>query len=306
MLAIQRGTIDPQEFIENYLRQNSKVNIDDLKSNDMHLKDVSFSPEEEKEGKYDVLVVCALPEEREQLFDAFGVSEEDKKRTDRSFRADYNFVYHKFSYSGFNIAVVTQNAMGMAAATSLVTRAILAMRPNIVAMTGICAGRKGKVELGDILIADQVYDYTAGKRYIDKFSRRPLAFTANDDIRNYVTAEILNKDQIGDSIVQAWRGTRINRRISIHMKTVASGTAVIDDEQTLASAAEIQDNLYGIDMEAYGVAVAAVALETKWVVIKAVQDYADGNKTGDESGIRAFAAYASASLLKKMIPDIIY
>ena len=54
--------------------------------------------------------------------------------------------------------------MGMASAASLTTRAILAMRPKLVAMTGICAGRTQKTSLGDIIIADQVYDYTAGKK----------------------------------------------------------------------------------------------------------------------------------------------
>lgn len=301
-MAIAKKTPNTQDFVNNFLRKAEKMRIDDIISDNILLNDSSPSAEKET---YDILIVCALPEERDRVFDAFSVSEEDRKRTIQSFRSDYNFIYQKFSYAGFNIAIVTQNSMGMATATSLTTRAILAMHPKLVAMTGICAGRKGKVGLGDILVADQVFDYTAGKKYVDKFAPRPLSFSTDDAIRNYVSATILNNDQLSDSILQTWQGTRIPHRISIHMKAIASGTAVIDDEQTMTSAAAVQDNLYGIDMEGYGVALASSALRTRWIVIKAVQDFADGKKEKDETGIRDFSAYASAALLKQMIPCIV-
>lgn len=301
-MAIAKKTPNTQDFVNSFLRQADKMRIDDIIADNILLNDSSSTAEKDS---YDILIVCALPEERDRVFDAFSVSEEDRRRTIQSFRSDYNFIYQKFSYAGFNIAIVTQNTMGMATATSLTTRAILAMKPKLVAMTGICAGRKGKVGLGDILVADQIFDYTAGKKYVDKFAPRPLSFSTDDAIRNYISAAILNNDQLSDSILQTWRGTRISHRISIHMKAIASGTAVIDDEQTMASAAAVQDNLYGIDMEGYGVALASSALRTRWVVIKAVQDFADGKKEEDETGIRDFSAYASAALLKQMIPCIV-
>ena len=66
-----------------------------------------------------------------------------------------------------------------------------------------------------------------------------------------------------------------------------------------------EGNLYGIDMEAYGVAVAASSLGTKWFVAKGVQDYADGNKSSTEEDGRTFAAYVSAILVGKIITDIV-
>lgn len=303
-MAIVKRTIDPQVYINNFLRSADKVQIQDIINYDApgFVNEDSFSPEKEN---YDVLIVCALPEERDRVFDAFLVPEENRQRIIQSFRADYNFVYHKFTYAGLSFAIVTQNSMGMATATSLTTRAILAMKPKLVAMTGICAGRKTKVNLGDIIVADQVFDYTAGKKYIDKFAPRPLSFSADDVVRNYVSATVLNNDQISDSILQAWRGNRISHRISIHMKAIASGTAVIDDKETMESAAAIQDNLYGIDMEGYGLALAAFALRTRWIVIKSVQDYADGKKGREEKGIRDFSSFASAMLLKLILLNIV-
>ena len=301
-MAIAKKTTSAQEFVDDLLRSAGKTRIDSLiNENEMLNENASGG----NKNSFDVLIICALPEERDRAFDAFGVPEEDRKRMLQGFRSDYNFLYQRFSYAGFNIAVVTQNSMGMATATSVATRAILAMNPKLVAMTGICAGRKNKVALGDIVVADQVFDYTAGKKYIDRFAPRPLSFSADDAIRNYISAAILNNDYISDSILQGWRGNRIPHRISIHMKAIASGTAVVDDEQTMISASSVQDNLYAIDMESYGVALAATALRTKWIVLKAVQDFADGHKECDEAGIRDFSAYASAALLKNIIPSIV-
>ena len=89
------------------------------------------------------------------------------------------------------------------------------------------------------------------------------------------------------------------------MKALASGTAVIDDEQTMISATAVQDNLYAIDMEGYGVALASSALRTRWIVIKAVQDFADGKKGENEINVREFAAYASAALLRQILIYIV-
>lgn len=301
-MAIVKKSQSSQDLINRLLRQTAKMEIDDILPDSTFLNDNTLNIEKEN---FDILIICALPEERDRLFDAFLVSEEDRKKTIHSFRSDYNLVYQKFYYEGLYIAVVTQNAIGMASATSLTTRAILAMNPKLVVMTGICAGRKDKVGLGDIIVADQVFDYTAGKKYIDKFAPRPLSFSTDDAIRNYISAAVLNNDSISDSILQSWRGNRFSRRISIYMKALASGTAVIDDEQTMISATAVQDNLYAIDMEGYGVALASTALRTRWIVIKAVQDFADGKKGENEINVREFAAYASAALLRQILTYIV-
>ncbi len=301
-MAIGRKRSDPQDFVNEFIEKIGKVPVKDVIDHIPLSNDDSGALEKDT---YDVLIICALPDERDRVFDAFAVPEEDRRRIIQSFRADYNFVYQKFTYAQFNIAIATQNTMGMAAATSLATRAILAMKPKLVAMTGICAGRKTKVGLGDIIVADQVFDYTAGKKYVDRFSPRPLSFSADDTIRNCISTKILNNDKVSDLILQEWKGSRVPHRISIHMKTIASGTSVIDDNQTMDAAATVNDNLYGIDMESYGVALAAGALRTRWFVAKAVQDFADGDKAKDEEGIRDFSAFASARLLKEVLRDIV-
>ena len=83
-----------------------------------------------------------------------------------------------------------------------------------------------------------------------------------------------------------------------------SGTAVIDDPAIVQEVAKSQDDLAGIDMEAYALAVAANILRTKWIVFKSVQDFADGEKSSTEVGVRSFSAYASAKLLQLTITEL--
>ena len=298
-MPIAKKTMSTDEYIESLL-QKTKEPLNDKTSE--ILNDHLSKP---NKREVDILIVCALPEEKDRVFDAFNILKTERMRTHQDYRSAYGFMYHLYQYSNYNIALVTQNSMGMASAASLTTRAILAMRPKLVAMTGICAGRTQKTSLGDIIIADQVYDYTAGKKYIDKFAPRPFAISADNDIRNYITTVILNNDNITDSILQEWSGPRFPRRISIHMQAIASGTAVIDDKQTMEAAIAVQDSLYAIDMESYGFALAANALSTKWIIIKAVQDFANGEKEHDETEARAFSSFASASLLRTIINGLL-
>lgn len=296
-MPVEKKRLTSQDYLYDFLRSIGKTKVSEFVDVNETLNVVA-----EKSQPFDIVVVCALAEERDSVFDAFDVPDEERKRTYHDFRSDFNIIYKKFTYADKTIALVTQNSMGMAAATSLATRSILAMKPKLIAMTGICAGRKDKVSLGDIIVADQVFDYTAGKKYIDKFSPRPRFISAEEDIRNLISTEILNNESIADSIVRNWRGSRITRRIVVYLKALASGTSVVDDEQTLMSAAALQDDLYAIDMEGYGIALAATALRTKWLVIKSAQDFADGQKDTDEGSYRKFSAYASAALLKHLIP----
>lgn len=259
----------------------------------------------EKETRCDVVWIFALPEERDLAFDALNIPNENREECIRDFITNYAFTFQKFNFGESTIAAITQASMGMSSATSLATRAILAFRPKLIVMSGICAGRKNKVKIGDLIVADQTYDYTAGKNYVDKFSPRPLPLATDIVLKDYVVSSIIGHPDIDNLARQPSSMWTPSQPIHIYLKSLASGTSVIDDDKTINEASLIQDNLYGIDMEAYGVAVAASSLGTKWFVAKGVQDYADGNKSSTEADGRTFAAYASALLVGKIITDIV-
>lgn len=258
-----------------------------------------------KEAQCDVVWIFALPEERDIAFDALNIPNQNRTECIRDFITTYAFTFQRFNLGKSTIAAITQASMGMSSATSLATRAILAFRPKLVVMSGICAGRKNKVKIGDLIVADQTYDYTAGKNYVDKFAPRPLPLATDIILKDYIVSSIIGHSDIDRLARQPSSIWTPSRQIDIYLKSLASGTSVIDDDKTIEEASLIQDNLFGIDMEAYGIAVAASSLGTKWLVAKGVQDYADGNKGLTEEDGRSFAAYASALLVGKIITDIV-
>ena len=272
-------------------------------------KKEEYSSKSQEKVQYDVVWVFALPEERDIAFRALNIPNQNREECIRDHITNYAFTFQQFTLGGLNIAAVTQVSMGMASATSLVTRAILAFRPKLVAMSGICAGRKGKVKIGDLIVADQTYDYTAGKSYVEKFMPkfmpRPMPLPVDSILKDFVVNSIIGHSNIDKLARQPSSMWTPSQPINIYLKSLASGTSVVDDDKTIVEASSIQDNLYGIDMEAYGVALAASSLGTRWIVVKGVQDFADGNKSSSEVDGRTFAAFASAILTGKIIADVV-
>lgn len=267
--------------------------------------DFARSPRTAQIEQTDVLVITAIDAEREgflKAFDAFGRT----LKQDQSFRFSHGLIIDRLEYDNYSIALALQPSMGMASSTSLTTRAILALNPAIVAMTGICAGRRGKTKIGDIIIPEFVYDFTAGKQNEESFGPRPHPIQLNYDYKQYITSSICeNNYTIVQKILNSWQGEPRQENVCIHKKPFVSGTSVINDPNIIEQISNRQDDFYGLDMEAYGFALAADALSKKWIVLKGVQDYADGDKTTVEKSGRAFAAFASAMLFKLMLPDLL-
>ena len=256
----------------------------------------------EKSKEVDVVIIVAVPNEKDGVYSAFGLSRTLPRKFD--LLEEYRFDYVQFEHSDLKIALLIQPNMGMTQSSSLTTRAILGLKPKLVAMVGICAGRKDKTQLGDIIIASNVFDYTAGKQYIDRFGPRPRSYPIDDSLAGYIVGSVVDNHELIGKIVDGYQGEKPNHQISIQFKPLASGTAVIDDPQIIQELAKTQDDLVGIDMEAYALAVSSNILRTKWVVVKTVQDFADGDKSKTESGIRTFAAYSSAKLLELVLGDL--
>ena len=262
--------------------------------------------EEDDISSVDVVMVFALELERNEALRALNVSAKEQQTTYFDLQKKYGFTFQKFKMHELQVVSVTQTRMGMAMASSLTTRAILAFNPKLVVMTGICAGRQEKVQIGDILIADQVYDYTAGKIVEEGKLLRPHTLACDDAIKQILITPEINKQTVNKLIRSKWIRDAIPvKQSDIHIKALGTGTSVVDNKQIFEDAIKSQDDLYGIDMEAYGVALSCDVLHTPWLVVKGVQDFADGNKNIDETNVREYAAFASAAVLEKIVPPFL-
>lgn len=209
----------------------------------------------------------------------------------------------RFSSGGRTCTVISAVAprMGMVSACHLTSKLIERFRPRIVAMPGICAGVRGKAQLGDVIFASMAWDYQSGKHVMDSasvpgFLIDPHFIQVEPAIASKWT--ILSAD---DNLrVSAWQGwkPRYPQPPTLLQGPVASGSAVLANASITDQIVRQQRKCIGVEMEAYGVFFAVeMAPHPKPMacVMKSVCDFAD-EKKGD--GHQEYAAFTSAYFLR--------
>lgn len=191
--------------------------------------------------------------------------------------------------------------MGMPAATALGTKLALTFRPKVLAMVGICAGNKDDTMIGDLVAANPTWDYGSGKHATKDgesvFEPAPFPLALTSRIRGIIEpfeGETTALTEIG----QAFEGQGSARKPKLHIGPFASGAAVVGRAAMVQEVKLQHRKLLAIDMEAYGVAIAAtesVLPVPEFLVVKGVSDFADEDK-GDSQ--RSFAAFMSARFLE--------
>lgn len=249
----------------------------------------------------DVVIMVAVHDEKQKLYQYLDLD----MRNDERFK-EYGFSYQHTLYKNLNIIVVSQTTMGMTDAARVATASILAFKPKIIAMTGICAGRQDKTKLCDIVIAKEVFDYSVGKLNEEFMEHRPqhrvLKTGIDDFVKNCIVS---NSEQIYADINRRYNGDAPDCKNNVHLGVMASGPWVVNDPQVFNEiTSRITGECIALDMEAYALALAADQLDTPWIVVKSVQDYANGNKNKDESVSRSYAAYSSTYVLCENIEKI--
>lgn len=248
----------------------------------------------------DVVLQVAVPDEKTRAYKVLELSEEDDE-----YLKEYGLTYQETTIGNHHIVVVPQSVMGMTDAARTATAAILAFKPRLIVMTGICAGNKDKTKLGELVVASQTFDYAAGKLQPDYWAHRPNPFKIDASLDAFVnTTWVNNSKHIYADIDDAFNGDALNPQ-KIHFTAMASGPWVVDNSSVFSEITKtIASDCYTLDMEAYGVATAANTLRVPWLIIKSVQDYADGKKNATETKSRAYAAFSSTFLLKKYLDKI--
>lgn len=115
--------------------------------------------------KVDVLIVTALKDERDAVLSyRDGVIEEWQ-----SVEGPRGFNYHRATFKPhgrqareLRVAVARPIRMGELYTANLATR-LMALSPEVIAMSGICAGDRRETKLGDVIVADRVFKFDHGK-----------------------------------------------------------------------------------------------------------------------------------------------
>jgi len=214
--------------------------------------------------------------------------------------------------SGKSISLISTSChhMGIAQASAVGMKLCLKYKPKYIFMTGIAAGIEGKVDLGDILIADPCWDWGNGKQTIRE--GKPLFLAAPrqlplDPLLKAKLKKIITDRTFLDDIYNNWpAANRPSSVLNAHLGPIATGAVVLEDPSIVEMIQSQHRETIGIEMEAYGLALASSMSSKnppKAIIIKSVCDFADPQKNNDW---QAYAAYTSAQLAIKFITNELY
>lgn len=195
--------------------------------------------------------------------------------------------------------------MGMPAASVLTMKLIENFRPKFVIMVGIAAGNRSQgLNLGDIVVASESWDYGSGKLKESGdssflFQPAPQQIEIDIEIKEKLKSNYSLELQ---KIKAQFMGNTPTHSLTLHVGPMASGAAVIQSENYVNEIILSHNRkLLALEMETYGVYYAAKNARQpipKPVSIKSICDFADQHK-GDD--FQKYAAYTSCAFINLIL-----
>ena len=258
---------------------------------------------EPTERNVDALIVCALKLETEALVAAGGKDEtwNSPPEDQRQYRAKHT-TYFSVEGQEITVATVRPSNMGLTAAAVCTTQCILQYRPRIVILTGIAAGVKGRVDIGDVLVPNPSYDYRSGK-IVEESGRTvlqpdafavPIAPELAGLVEDAATTEFLAGLKSGCKWEQP------PNAIEVRIGTVGAADQVVNAGVVVSEAQGHARNLIGLDMESYAVYFAAREAPCPrplFIAFKSVSDFAVDKK----DQYRPYAAHVAAGFTRQFL-----
>lgn len=224
-----------------------------------------------------------------------------------------NVVWHRASVQTKQgqrqVVVAKATHMGMPAAAILALKAIQLWRPRLIMQVGICAGVKGEVEMGDLIIPETCWDWGSGKLGADGMLK-PAPHTI--EVVEIVRALVASASEAAPLAqwMAEWASHKPTSVPRARLLPAASGAAVVAHEPTVAALAGPNRKLAGIDMENYGLYYAAAnsgeSHPPRWCAVKSVVDFADAQK-GDlyhHYGAHMAARFARWLIEHAVVPEV--
>lgn len=273
------------------------------KVNQIGKTNVSKEREETMKYNYDIAILCALYNPEFKSILDLDCNWEKLDLLDDSTSDYYKGTFQK---NGEEIKLVATSSpqMGMPASSLMATKLIDRFKPKYLVMTGISAGVKGKVNLGDIIVADNCWDYDSGKRVVQGDGLTKLIpdyrqLRLDPTLSNFAK-RISTQSAILAEIKDKWRGPSPSTSLQVHVGELASGGSVVANVEVIQELQQHARKVLGVEMEAYGVYLAAHygrQPSPKAIVIKSVCDFADESKNDE---YQTYAAYTSANLFYQL------
>lgn len=196
-------------------------------------------------------------------------------------------------HPGHRVAVGVTGA-GTTTAAALTERARAEFSPAVMMFVGIAGGLRGKLGIGDVVVATKVHSYQGGRSEDEEFLVRPRSWELSHRL-DQKARRLCRR-----SGWQAWlpEDARTDE-LKVAFAPIAVGDVVLDSA-TSELAQRIRrsfNDAVAVEMEGSGFAhAAALADQVPAVVIRGISDLADGQKASkDRGGSQLIAARNAAA-----------
>lgn len=228
----------------------------------------------------DVLIVTVTEAETKAVFEAFGRSGGTAVEVTVGGRIYHDFgiindahIFHALSEMG---------AGGVGGAQQSVLKAITSLKPSAVLMVGIAFGvNETKQAIGDVLVSQQLSLYDLQRVGKDILLRGD---------KPHASPRLINFCRM------AAYAPATALPYSVQFGLLLTGAKLIDDIDYRDQLVRLEPEAIGGEMEGEGLYVACHESKTDWIVIKAVCDWADGNKTNPKKKEHQSLAANNAAL----------
>jgi len=218
-----------------------------------------------------VLIITPLAEEREALVSILPELEKHKLKSGWT----VEITQIQTQDGPIRIGLLMIGEMGNVAAVPPTLEAIDMMDPSFVIAVGIAGGVRGLVNLGDVIVADQILYVEKGKLTKDRVMPDPVAFNCDKLLLHearYLASSLSENDSLQGS------------HFRVRFGSLAAVEKVIANSEYIEDLRSRHRKLVGVEMESYGIAIATEYVKPKpgFIAIRGVSDFADEKKDDNQ------------------------
>ena len=182
-----------------------------------------FLPKGDAMSQVDVLIITALKEEYEAARKAGlrGYADnpgiESWGERDSGTPTPYilgNYAVANGAYT--SVALARPTRMGSTATSSITSSLVERLKPQCLAMCGVCAGNPANVALGDVIVAELAYVYDEGKRTEEGFEgdhrQIPLSDVWVRSAQDLSVADLPSYGEVSEDEAKIWLLERLNAK----------------------------------------------------------------------------------------------
>jgi nucleoside phosphorylase len=227
--------------------------------------------------KADVLIVTVTRVESRAVMKAFQeITSHASKPEQIEGRTYHNL--GKINGTHVYMAVSEMGAGGLGASLQTIERAIRTFQPSAVIMIGIAFGiNNQKQVIGEVLVSQQILLYELQRVGQNKLMSRGDKAHASTRLVNLLRSADLY-----------WSEGAVNFGL------ILTGEKLIDNIDYRDQLSQLAPEAIGGEMEGAGLYVACQDARVDWILVKAICDWADGNKASDKEARQQIAAENAA------------